>query len=34
LEAALVPPAEIIMGKQRILELNLNVVEWAPGVYG
>jgi monofunctional biosynthetic peptidoglycan transglycosylase len=34
LEAALVPPAEIILGKQRILELYLNVVEWAPGVYG
>jgi monofunctional biosynthetic peptidoglycan transglycosylase len=34
IEATLVPPAEIILGKQRILELYLNVVEWAPGVYG
>jgi monofunctional biosynthetic peptidoglycan transglycosylase len=34
LEAGLVPPAEIILGKQRILELYLNVVEWGPGVFG
>jgi monofunctional biosynthetic peptidoglycan transglycosylase len=34
IEATLVPPAEIILGKQRILELYLNVVEWGPGVYG
>jgi monofunctional biosynthetic peptidoglycan transglycosylase len=34
IEITLVPPAEIILGKQRILELYLNVVEWAPGVYG
>ena len=34
IEATLVPPAEIILGKQRILELYLNIVEWAPGVYG
>jgi monofunctional biosynthetic peptidoglycan transglycosylase len=34
IEATLVPPAEIILGKQRILELYLNVVEWASGVYG
>jgi monofunctional glycosyltransferase len=33
-EAALVPPAELILGKPRILELYLNVVEWGPGVYG
>jgi monofunctional biosynthetic peptidoglycan transglycosylase len=33
-EALLVPPAEILLGKQRILELYLNVVEWGPGVYG
>jgi monofunctional biosynthetic peptidoglycan transglycosylase len=26
--------AELILGKQRILELYLNVVEWGPGVYG
>jgi len=33
-EAALVPVAEAVLGKQRILELYLNVVEWGPGVYG
>ena len=33
-EATLVPPAEIILGKRRILELYLNVIEWGPGVYG
>jgi monofunctional biosynthetic peptidoglycan transglycosylase len=33
-EVALVPVAEFVLGKQRILELYLNVVEWAPGVYG
>jgi monofunctional glycosyltransferase len=34
LEATLVPVAEFALGKQRILELYLNVVEWGPGVYG
>jgi monofunctional biosynthetic peptidoglycan transglycosylase len=34
LEAAIVPPAEWILGKRRILELYLNIVEWGPGVYG
>jgi monofunctional biosynthetic peptidoglycan transglycosylase len=33
-EFTLVPIAEIVLGKQRILELYLNVVEWGPGVYG
>jgi len=33
-EASLVPVAEAALGKQRILELYLNVVEWGPGVYG
>jgi monofunctional biosynthetic peptidoglycan transglycosylase len=33
-EAGLVWPAEFLLGKQRILELYLNVVEWGPGVYG
>ena len=33
-EATLVPVAEIILGKNRILELYLNVIEWGPGVYG
>jgi monofunctional biosynthetic peptidoglycan transglycosylase len=30
----LVPVAEFALGKQRILELYLNVVEWGPGIYG
>ncbi len=34
LEIPLVPQAEWILGKRRILELYLNVVEWGPGVYG
>jgi monofunctional biosynthetic peptidoglycan transglycosylase len=33
-EASLVPVAELALGKQRILELYLNVVEWGPGIYG
>ncbi|MGD0681617.1 MAG: monofunctional biosynthetic peptidoglycan transglycosylase [Terracidiphilus sp.] len=33
-EATLVPVAEFVLGKQRILELYLNVVEWGPGIYG
>jgi monofunctional glycosyltransferase len=33
-EATLVPVAEIVLGKQRVLEIYLNVVEWGPGVYG
>jgi monofunctional biosynthetic peptidoglycan transglycosylase len=32
-EATFVPVAEIALGKQRILELYLNVVEWGPGIY-
>ena len=27
------PVAELFLGKQRILEIYLNVVEWGPGVY-
>jgi monofunctional glycosyltransferase len=34
LEFVFVPPMEIILGKNRILELYLNVIEWGPGVYG
>jgi monofunctional biosynthetic peptidoglycan transglycosylase len=34
LEVPLVPMAELILNKQRILELYINVVEWGPGVYG
>jgi monofunctional biosynthetic peptidoglycan transglycosylase len=33
-EATLVPIAELVLGKQRILEIYLNVVEWGPGIYG
>ena len=33
-EFTLVPVAELILGKQRILELYLNVIEWGPGIYG
>jgi monofunctional glycosyltransferase len=34
IEFTLTPPAEIILGKDRILELYLNVIEWGPGIYG
>jgi len=33
-ELTLVPVAEFALGKQRILEIYLNVVEWGPGIYG
>ena len=33
-EFTLVPVAEFALGKQRILEIYLNVVEWGPGIYG
>ena len=33
-EASLVPVAEFFLGKKRILEIYLNVVEWGPGIYG
>jgi monofunctional biosynthetic peptidoglycan transglycosylase len=33
-EFTLVPVAELVLGKRRILALYLNVVEWGPGVYG
>jgi monofunctional glycosyltransferase len=33
-EFTLVPFAELFLGKQRILEIYLNVVEWGPGIYG
>jgi monofunctional glycosyltransferase len=33
-EFTLVPVAELFLGKRRILELYLNVVEWGPDIYG
>jgi monofunctional glycosyltransferase len=33
-ESTLVPVAEFVLGKRRILEIYLNVVEWGPGIYG
>lgn len=33
-DVTLTVPAEIILGKERILELYLNNVEWGPGVFG
>jgi monofunctional biosynthetic peptidoglycan transglycosylase len=33
-EATLVPVAEFVLGKRRILEIYLNVVEWGPEIYG
>jgi len=34
LEFSIVPPTEMILSKNRILELYLNVIEWGPGIYG
>ena len=34
LEITITPLAELVLGKARILELYMNVVEWGPGVYG
>ncbi len=33
-EWTLAPAADWILGKDRVLELYLNVIEWGPGVYG
>lgn len=33
-EFTLAPAADFILGKERILELYLNLIEWGPGVYG
>jgi monofunctional biosynthetic peptidoglycan transglycosylase len=33
-EATLVPVAELVLGKQRILEIYLNVVDWGSAIYG
>ena len=34
MEFTLVPITELLLPKNRILELYLNVIEWGPGVYG
>lgn len=34
LEFAILPAAELILPKRRMLELYLNVIEWGPGIYG
>ena len=31
---ALTPAAQLILGRQRILELYLNTAEWGPGIFG
>lgn len=33
-EYTLAPMANVILGKPRVLELYLNIVEWGPGVWG
>ena len=33
-EFVLAPLADVILGKERVIELYLNVIEWGPGVYG
>ena len=34
LEFTLTPLAEMVLTKERVLELYINVVEWGPGIYG
>jgi monofunctional biosynthetic peptidoglycan transglycosylase len=34
IEMSMVPMTELILSKQRILELYLNVIEYGPGIYG
>ena len=34
IEYTLTPPAELLLTKDRILELYLNEIEWGPGVWG
>jgi monofunctional biosynthetic peptidoglycan transglycosylase len=34
IEFTIVPIAEFVLSKKRILELYLNVIEWGPGIYG
>lgn len=33
-ELTIAPAADLILGKRRVLELYLNIIEWGPGVYG
>lgn len=33
-EFTIVPLAELLLSKKRLLELYLNVIEWGPGIYG
>jgi monofunctional biosynthetic peptidoglycan transglycosylase len=33
-EFTISPAADFILGKQRVMELYLNVIEWGPGIYG
>lgn len=34
MELAITPVAELVLDKDRILELYVNVIEWGPGVFG
>lgn len=34
IEFPLATVADFVLGKQRVLELYLNVIEWGPGIYG
>ena len=34
LELYLTPQLEFILGKRRLIEIYLNIVEWGPGLYG
>jgi monofunctional biosynthetic peptidoglycan transglycosylase len=34
IEFTITPLADFVLGKQRVLELYLNVIEWGPGIYG
>ena len=34
IELTLVPIAELVLSKDRILELYLNLIEWGPGIWG
>lgn len=34
IELVVSPPFDLLVGKRRILEVYLNIVEWGPGIYG